>query len=214
MSETTTSTPQEPSETPLQATRRQLIAFVGLDTNALRAAGTDLAQSWFVKLLNVCNDLNVQILVPNIVFDELLKFHTERLAQKWSSAQSSLRELASFDVSVHVADDVAELKDENIRPKLTKILQGRGITIIRTTPSPMEQYLKEAVSKEPPFESGGKGFIDAVIIDSIAAHAASTIPGSHILLISNDAAVRRSVARIKKMACSPRSSRQTRHMKR
>lgn len=52
MSKTTTSRPPDLSETPLQAVRRRLIAFVGLDTNALRAAGPDLAQPWLEKLLN------------------------------------------------------------------------------------------------------------------------------------------------------------------
>ncbi len=195
MSETTTSIPPEPPETPLQAARRRLIAFVGLDTNALRAAGLDLAQPWFEKVLSACNALGAGILVPSIVFDEWFKFHKERLAQSRSKAQAALRELASFDVPERIADVVAELKDDNTRDRLVEMLEKRGIAIIPNVPSHIEQYLKEAVWKEPPFESGGKGFVDAVISDSIAAYAASTTPGSRTLLISDDAAVVRSAAR-------------------
>ena len=81
MSEIVTTIPSEPSETPLQVARRRLIAIVGLDTNALRAAGSDLRHAWFEKLLNACHDLGTEVIVPSIAVEEWFKHHKDRLAQ-------------------------------------------------------------------------------------------------------------------------------------
>lgn len=78
--------------------------------------------------------------------------------------------------------------------KLTNV----GLTIIENWDAPLSVLLNEAVEKKPPFEDGGKGFCDAVILESYVKHAKDNFTDPRVLVVSNDAAVKRSEDRFKK----------------
>ncbi|MBU3980957.1 MAG: hypothetical protein KJ550_13400 [Proteobacteria bacterium] len=61
----------------------------------------------------------------------------------------------------------------------------------------LSRLLNEAVAKRPPFEPGGKGLCDAVILESYAEHAKENFTQARVIVISNDGAVKRSEERFK-----------------
>jgi len=83
---------------------------------------------------------------------------------------------------------------EMVKMKLTNI----GFTIIDNWDAPLSLLLNEAVEKKPPFENGGKGLCDAVILESYVKHAKDNFTDPRVLVVSNDAAVKRSEDRFRK----------------
>jgi len=74
-----------------------------------------------------------------------------------------------------------------------------GFAFVENWDAPLSQLLDEAVDKVPPFEHGGKGLCDAVILESYANHAKMTFSDPRILLISRDEAVKKSKIRFTKL---------------
>lgn len=71
-------------------------------------------------------------------------------------------------------------------------LRTSGFQIIKNWEAPLSDLLEEAVVKTPPFEHRGKGFCDAVILESYAEHAKNNFSDARVIVISNDDAVLRS----------------------
>ena len=74
-------------------------------------------------------------------------------------------------------------------------MKSAGFDIIPNWDAPLPEILNEAITKRPPFEQGGKGLCDAVILESYAEHAKKNFAGSRVLVVSKDAAVKRSAQR-------------------
>jgi hypothetical protein len=83
----------------------------------------------------------------------------------------------------------------NVVAMVSKMLKTVGFNIITNYCASLSQLLNEAVTKRPPFEHGGKGLCDAVILESYAEHAKKNFEKSRVLVISNDKAVKRSAQR-------------------
>lgn len=75
---------------------------------------------------------------------------------------------------------------------VTEKLETSGFRIVKNWDAPLSEVIAEAVTKKPPFEHGGKGFCDAVILESYAKHAKKYFSNGRVIVISKDAAVRRS----------------------
>lgn len=78
---------------------------------------------------------------------------------------------------------------------VTEMMRAAGFDIVSNWDAPLTKILNEAITKRPPFEQGGKGLCDAVILESYAEHAKKNFPKSKVLVISKDAAVKRSAQR-------------------
>ena len=75
------------------------------------------------------------------------------------------------------------------------MMKAAGFSVIPNWNAPLSQLLNEAVAKRPPFDQGGKGLCDAVILESYAEHAKENFAEARVLVISNDGAVKRSAER-------------------
>jgi hypothetical protein len=85
------------------------------------------------------------------------------------------------------------------KPQLVEIVSARmkaaGFDVIPNWYAPLSRLLNEAVAKRPPFEQGGKGLCDTVILESYAEHAKENFAEARVLVISSDGGVKRSADR-------------------
>lgn len=170
------------------------------DTNALRSASPYFNQPWISELLSIANKYGINLYVSELVLREWCKHVIETLQTNKSKLLSSIALLSEYGIEVpQINADQVVLPDqsvliETVRAKMNDI----GFEFISNWDAPLSHLLTEAVDKVPPFEHGGKGFCDAVILESYANHAKETFSDPRILLVSKDEAVRNSRERFSK----------------
>jgi len=173
---------------------------VYMDTNVLRSAGPSLNKQWISELLSITNEYGIDLCISELVLQEWCEHLFETLnnnRQKLFSATSLLKDynievptIASQQVNLPEKHELVEM----VKQKLIKA----GFAIIKNWDAPLSQLLNDAVEKRPPFEHGGKGLCDAVILESYVKHAKENFSEARVLVISNDSAIKRSGDRFKK----------------
>lgn len=168
-----------------------------LDTNGLRSAGHTLNKPWINELLSITNKYGISLYVAELVLREWCEHIIDILKSNRQKLLSSISLLKDFDVNIHSIDpskvNLPE-KSQLIEIVRQKLLNA-GFNIVENWNAPLEQLLNEAVEKRPPFEHGGKGLCDEVILESYVKHAKESFADARVLVISNDAAVKRSEER-------------------
>ncbi|MFC1574210.1 PIN domain-containing protein, partial [Candidatus Latescibacterota bacterium] len=125
------------------------------------------------------------------------KYIFERLLSNHQKAINALNFMKEYQIKVPVIDEI-DMKLPDFLHIIRDQLNSAGFEIIENWTGPIEQLIEEAVDKYPPFEAGGKGFRDAVILESFIFHASQQFNNPRIIVISNDDAMRRSEDRFLK----------------
>jgi hypothetical protein len=162
---------------------------VYFDANILRAARFDLKGRELLEIKAVADKHGVEMFVPELAFKE----HVHYLEQQLHAALGKVRENA-IAVGRFLDRQPLEVEDlplnsetlATVKNVQRQRLEDSGISIIPTAAIPLEQLLDEAIAKVAPFQNSDRGFRDAVIVESIAAHASATWGECHILLVSNE----------------------------
>jgi len=165
-----------------------------LDTNALRSAGSTLDAKWINELLSITNKYGISLCISELVLVEWCEHIIEVLESNRQKLLSSIRLLKHYDIQVpDIKPDEVNLPETT---KLTEVVSRRLITagfdVIQNWDAPLSQLLRESVARKPPFEQGGKGLCDAVILESYVKHAKEHFKEPRVLVVSNDGAVKRS----------------------
>jgi hypothetical protein len=171
-----------------------------LDTNVLRSAGPSLNAQWINELLSITNKYGISLCISELVLKEWCEHIIKVLESNRQKLLSSINLLKHYDIQV------PDIKPEEVNlPEKTQLielvsqkLKKAGFNVIENWDAPLLELLNEAVEKRPPFEQGGKGLCDAVILESYIKHAKENFTEPRVLVISNDAAVKRSEDRFKK----------------
>jgi hypothetical protein len=170
-----------------------------LDTNALRTAGPNLDASWINELLSITNEYGISVCLSELVLSEWCYHIIGVLEGSRQKLQSSIALLRRYGISV------PDIKPNGISlPRKSKLIgvfsgmmKAAGFSVIPNWDAPLSRLLNEAVTKRPPFDQGGKGLCDVVILESYAEHAKENFTKARVLVISNDGAVKRSAERFK-----------------
>ncbi|WP_319524671.1 PIN domain-containing protein [uncultured Desulfosarcina sp.] len=170
-----------------------------LDTNALRSAGTNLDKPWISELLSITNQYGIEVGLSELVLDEWCEHLISVLKGNRQKFLSSMSVLRNYDISVPdiEPEKIIVPKKENLFRIVSQMMKSTGFSIIPNWDATLSRLLDEAVSKKPPFQHGGKGLCDAVILESYAEHAKKSFEKARVLVISNDDAVKRSGSRFK-----------------
>lgn len=167
------------------------------DTNALRKLPHTLHDPSFEAVVGFAKEFNCKLFLPEVAFDEWLHALVENLKNCLERSQNNAKFLESLldrPVLDHKKPDVGKIVAE-FRAKHVERVKAAGIQIAVTPKLEIGSLLAQAVKKVPPFESGDKGFRDAVIVETAAQHAAGNYDNPRILLISDDKAVQNSKRR-------------------
>ncbi|MFH0794897.1 MAG: PIN domain-containing protein, partial [bacterium] len=172
-----------------------------MDTNAMRSAGPLLERAWVVELLSITNEYGIGLFVSELVLSEWCQHIADVLTANREKMCAASRLLRHYEVAAPTVeqDDVALPTDFDLIEKAKTKLRAVGIEVVPNADVPLTRLLEEAVRKVPPFEPGGKGLCDAVILETFAKHAKDDLGGQRVLVVSNDKAVQRSTQRFRAM---------------
>lgn len=167
------------------------------DTNALRSAGSNLDAEWINELLSITNKYDISVCVSELVLSEWCEHILGVLESNRQKLLSSIAMLSHWKISVPEIkpDEICLPEKSQLLEIVTEMIKDAGFTVITNWDAPLSRLLNEAVAKRPPFEKGGKGLCDAVILESYAQHAKENLTLARVLVISNDSAVKRSGVR-------------------
>ena len=181
----------------IQYEPKHLPDAVYIDTNALRSVGHVLNKPWMTELRSLTTLCDISLCITNLVLMEWSEYIYEQLQKNYQKLLSALDFLEEYHVKVpDHGEPFLKLPDKNGLIKIVgERLNEAGFEIIRDWHGSLEQLIVEAVNKRPPFETGGKGFRDAIILESFASHASEKFEKPRVFVISNDDAVMRAEER-------------------
>jgi hypothetical protein len=170
-----------------------------LDTNALRSAGPNLDASWINELLSITNEYGISVCISELVLAEWCEHIFVVLEGNQQKLLTSIALLKHYNISVpDIKPTEIKLPEKaQLVGTLSAMMKTAGFNIIPNWNAPLSQLLNEAVTKRPPFDHGGKGLCDAVILESYAEHAKANFAQARVLVISGDSAVKRSEKRFR-----------------
>ena len=168
-----------------------------LDTNALRSVGPNLDAPWINELLSITNEYGISVCISELVLAEWCEHIFGVLEGNRQKLLSSMFLLRRYGIPVpNIKPSEVSLPGKpNVVEMVSEMMKAAGFNVVPNWDAPLSQLLNEAVTKRPPFEQGGKGLCDAVILESYAEHAKENFARSRVLVISNDGAVKRSAQR-------------------
>jgi hypothetical protein len=170
-----------------------------LDSDVLRRARARLDASWINELLSITTKYDISLYISELVLAEWCEYLSGELNKNSQKLLSSVNFMEHYGISVQsIQPSDIELPDKKqLTTMVSDKLKAVGIKVIPNCDVPLSELLADAVVKKPPFEEGGKGLCDAVIIESYVKHAKDNFPKPRVLVVSSDSAVRRSVDRFK-----------------
>jgi len=191
--------------------RKHIPDAVYLDSNILRSAGHNLNKPWMSELLSITNQTGIVLCIPELVLREWCEHLFELITKNHQKLFSAINLLGEFEI------DIPDISKSNIKlPKkhnLIKVVQehlvNAGFKVINNFVPDITQLINEAVYKIPPFEKGGKGFCDAIIVESYIAHANGTFSNARVMVITNDDAILRSKDRFESKSINVTFARET-----
>ncbi|MFZ0931513.1 MAG: PIN domain-containing protein [Syntrophobacteraceae bacterium] len=170
-----------------------------LDTNVLRASGPRLDAPWINELLSITTKHGINLCISELVLAEWCEYIAGVLENNRQKLLSSVNLLGQYGISVPGIQrqeiDLPEKK--HLNKMVSEKLRAAGISVIPNWDAPLSELLADAVAKKAPFEEGGKGLCDAVIVESYVKHAKDSFDEPRVLVISRDSAVKRSGDRFK-----------------
>jgi len=167
-----------------------------LDTTALVAAGERLSSPWFTDFASMAQDAGMAIHIPELVLAEWIQSMVEAYAKEIETLTASVNRLASLLESSpadipHPPTSDAALKLSDAKRAL---VLACGFVLITTPPIlPTSEFIGKAIAHEPPFAKGDAGFKDAVILETIRAHAKGLSDQVTPVVISDDAVFSRAI---------------------
>ena len=170
-----------------------------MDTNALRSAGPNMDATWINELLSITNKYSMRLCISELVLAEWCEHIIGVLEGNRQKLLSSISLLKHYGITVPNINpaEISLLEKPRLKEVVSSKLKTAGFDVIPNWDAPLSRLLSEAVEKKPPFEQGGKGLCDAIILESYAEHAKNNYTNARVLVISNDSAVKRSEDRFK-----------------
>ena len=175
-----------------------VVRGVYLDTNAARKAGYLLSSSWVQSLCTQARDLSIGLYLPQLVADEWFYDLRQKGLAALSQIHSGKEQLARW-----TGKEVVTLKcmSENtlieaLRTGHGERLATAGFQIFPNANPDLQSLIERAVNKVPPFETGDKGFRDAIILESIARHIREKHGKDRVLVVSEDRAFRNGIGAV------------------
>ena len=171
---------------------------VYFDTNVLRSVGHKLNKPWLNELQSVSSPYGIMLCTNELVLDEWTEYIDNELIQKnYQKLLSSVALLKDFNIETPNFTSLSISLPNKIRLKqfLKDKLVDSGFEIIENWTGDTGKLIEEAVGKRSPFERGGKGFCDTIILESFISHALKISVNPRVLVVTRDNAVKNSKER-------------------
>src|SRR5437867_4378340 len=150
-----------------------------IDTSVLIASNWPRISADLERTFQLCDLLNVKLVLPKAVEDELEIYWVETFRDKCRKANNANEELARY-VSQAVNHDckltlpTEQIAVEGFRKCTQEVKDRWKIEAIPLTSRNLDEIFRFAVEHHAPFAKGDKGFKDAVIYLSVIDDLAKT----------------------------------------
>lgn len=169
------------------------------DANALIRIPHTLQDPSFEAVVGFAKEYRIELFLPDVVWFEWLHRLFEKLQHRLTEIEKHAKHVESIlgrPILDYERPDRDKVLAELTEKQMDRI-RAAGFQMAETPNLEIAELLAQAITKQPPFQSGGKGFRDAVIVETAARHAAGKYDHPRILVISNDNAVQESTSRFK-----------------
>ena len=173
---------------------------VYLDTDVLRSAGHNLNKPWMSELLSLTNKLGINLCIAELVLEEWCEHLFDMLKSNQQKLLSAIELLKEYNIQTPAikSSDIKLPEKSALIELVRQRLTNTGFEIIKNWETDVQNLLNEAVKKRPPFENGGKGFCDTIILESYVANTLENFENARIIVVCRDGAIRLSEDRFKK----------------
>lgn len=127
------------------------------------------------------------LVVPAVVFDEVVNTFSERLRKLITEAVGSVKKLERLTERAHIAPEPAlniDAEEKAYERRLRSKLLQLNATVLPYPKISHEQLALRDRKRRKPFSKGGRGYRDALIWQSILEHLAGS-KGAYLLVTAN-----------------------------
>ena len=145
------------------------------DSSVLIASGWPNVSAELERVLKLCPPLKIPLFIPDAVELELEEHWLRSFDEKVRQIESRLQAFTDHIASVVTAGatigmPARERALQEYRQKVQEFKQHWGINGVPFTARPIEELVRMAALRHPPFKERDEGFRDAVILLSIVDH--------------------------------------------
>jgi hypothetical protein len=162
------------------------VKAVYFDTSVLRTMPFRGAATAIGPILKICKENEVALWTTELCVRELVGHHVRTLEDALAKLKSAFSVTRPYQPTpaAHVAPPC--MAAEDLRRHVCAQLEEAGIGILETISVDIGKLVDMAIARQPPFDASGRGFRDALILETIASHAAKHYGGAVVLLASFD----------------------------
>ncbi len=167
------------------------------DTSAMRDAGYALRKAWMENIRAVAQHFGIDLWIPELVLEEWLWYLQQECQKALDECKSKalfVNELVGLTIEIPAVPSRSLLKP--LIERHAQRLNEAGFLFVPTAKLELTELLHQSVRHISPFEDRDRGFRDAVILESIAAHAQENYDHPDILVISLDKGFQRGIRRL------------------
>jgi hypothetical protein len=154
------------------------------DTNIL-ISESFFCSAWAQSFIKACALLQINVVVPEIVVDEVNGNYPKHLNDKVRAFQKAERELSKL-VDLKSQDfPIADLAEKQAS-FLEELFDDNGVEIAPYPEIPAKQLVEKSYEKQKPFKDSGEGHKDYILWETIKSHILRQETDSpHIFLTNN-----------------------------
>jgi len=129
--------------------------------------------------------LNVEVVIPNIVYDEVLGNYPKKLTERAKAFQKAQRELAKL-ADIEVTEISVETEIDRYEDWLIDLVEDDGVTLAPYPNIPAKELVEKSYANQKPFKESGDGYKDYIVWKTIKVHIESQETALPNLFLTNN----------------------------
>ncbi len=119
--------------------------------------------------LKACSILNIEVVIPDIVYDEVLGNFPKKLKERVNAFEKTQRELAKL-VDIDLTE--IDLEDEfgEYENWLIDLIEADGVTLAPYPEIQAKELVEKSYEKQKPFKDNGDGHKDYIVWKTVKTH--------------------------------------------
>ncbi|MBO6553735.1 MAG: DUF4935 domain-containing protein [Roseitalea sp.] len=135
--------------------------------------------------LKACSILNIEVVIPDIVYDEVIGNFPKKLKERvnaYEKAQRELIKLVEIDFNkIDLEDEVSAYEDW-----LNDLVETDGVTLAPYPEIPAKELVEKSYERKKPFKDNGEGHKDYIVWKTIRTHIENQQTALPNLLLTNN----------------------------
>lgn len=135
--------------------------------------------------LKACSILNIEVVIPDIVYDEVLGNFPKKLTERVNAFEKTQRELAKLVNIALTKFDIEEEFDE-YENWLINLIETDGVKLAPYPEIPAKELVEKSYEKQKPFKDNGDGHKDYIVWMTVKTHIETVRTALPNLFLTNN----------------------------